>query len=157
MYKNQFSTGYQVLCKTGYCIDSHGCLSNTASYLITNDFPNYATMFYSPTEHEVITSIKYGNFDQDYSNTREIQQSLNGPPIEFYIPHSFIAEDGVGKQNEVQIVPEEIKKIRNKMQKEALNEIVKAQKEVKAKKIKIEFEETLIVRKRKRTIVLENK
>ena len=43
------------------------------------------------------------------------------------------------------------------MQKEALKEIVKAQKEVKAKRIKIEFEDTLVVRKRKRTIVIENK
>ncbi|MFH0867951.1 MAG: hypothetical protein V1831_01440, partial [Candidatus Woesearchaeota archaeon] len=88
MYHNTCTPGYEVLSKSGYNIDSHGSLSNTASYLITNDFPDYAGMFYSPTEHEVISQIKYGNFEQDYSNLREIQESLNGPPLEFYIPHS---------------------------------------------------------------------
>ena len=103
MYQNPYTPGFEVLSKSGYSIDSHGSLSNTASYLVTNDFPDYAAMFYSPTEHENITSIKYGNFSQDYSNLREIQQSLNGPPLEFYIPHSFEVADGVGKQN-VQVV-----------------------------------------------------
>ena len=83
MNQNPYTPGFEVLSKSGYSIDSHGSLSNTASYLITNDFPDYAGMFYSPTEHETISSIKYGNFSQDYSNLREIQQSLNGPPLEF--------------------------------------------------------------------------
>ena len=97
MYKNPYVPGFEVLSKSEYSIDSHGSLSNTASYLITNDFPDYAAMFYSPTEHEVFSRIKYGNFDQDYSNLREMQQSLNGPPIEFYIPHSFVAHEGSGR------------------------------------------------------------
>ncbi len=158
MYQNPYTPGSEVLSKSGYSMDSHGSLSNTAAYLITNDFPDYAAMFYSPTEHEMVNSIKYGNFEQDYSNLREIQQSLNGPPLEFYIPHSFDAGDGVGKQNEMQTVPEKMKeRFMEKLHKEAVKEIENAQKEVKGKNIKmIQVEEVLLLRKRKRTIVFEN-
>ena len=156
MYQNPYTPGFEVLSKTGYSIDSHGSLSNTANYLITNDFPDYAAMFYSPTEHEVFSKIKYGNFDQDYSNLREIQQSLNGPPIEFYIPHSFEAGDGVGKQREVEIIPDKIRdKLMEAMHKEAKKEIENAQNQVKGKRIIIEVEDVLLLRKRKRTIVFE--
>ncbi len=158
MYQNPFTPGYEVLGKSGYSIDSHGSLSNTAAYLITNDFPDYAAMFYSPTEHEMITSIKYGNFEQDYSNSREIQQSLNGPPIEFYIPSSFAAADGVGKEDESQTVPGKLKqKLMDRMRKEAIKEIENAQKQVRGKRVRIEFEDVLLLRKRKRTIIFENR
>ena len=99
MYHNPFTPGYEVLAKSGYNIDSHGSISTTAQYLITNDFPNYAAMFYSPSEHEVFSSIKYGNFAQDYSNLRDIQQSLNGNPMESYVPSSFVANEGSGRQD----------------------------------------------------------
>ena len=159
MYQNPYTLGYEVLSKSGYSIDSHGSLSNTASYLVTNDFPDYAAMFYSPTEQEAITSIKYGNFGQDYSNLREIQQSLNGPPLEFYIPRSFNVPDGVGKQNELQVIPDNLKeKMIDRLYKEAVKEIENAQKQVKGKRIKsIEFEDVLLLMKRKRTIVFESK
>ncbi len=158
MYQNPYTPGHEVLSKSSYSIDSHGSLSNTAAYLVTNDFPDYAAMFYSPTEHEMITSIKYGNFEQDYSNLREIQQSLNGPPLEFYIPHSFDAGDGVGKQSDTQIVSEKLKgKLIDRLHKEAVKEIENAQKQVKGKRIRIEFEDFLLVRKRKRTVVFEDK
>src|SRR3989344_9141467 len=157
MYHNPFTPGYEVISKSSYNIDSHGSLSNTAAYLVTNDFPNYASMFYSPTEHEMITSIKYGNFEQDYSNLREIQQSLNGPPIEFYIPESFNVADGVGRQDETKIPSENAKeKLMDKVNKEALKEIAKAQKEIKGKSLRIEYEDVLFLRRRKRIIIFED-
>ena len=156
MYQNPFTPGYEVLSKSSYSIDSHGSLNNTTAYLVTNDFPDYAGMFYRPTEHEVITQIKYGNFEQDYSNLREIQQSLNGPPIEFYIPQSFNVVDGIGKQNETQIDSKKLKeRLIDGVNKEALKEIIKAQKGIKDKSVRIEFEEVLLLRKRK--VVFENK
>jgi hypothetical protein len=158
MYQNPYTPGFEVLSKSGYSIDSHGSMSNTAAYLATNDFPDYATMFYSPTEHEMLTSIKYGNFEQDYSNLREIQQSLNGPPIEFYIPPSFVAADGIGKANIFQTVPGKLRqRLIDRMHKEAIKEIENAQKQVKGKRIRIEFEDTLLLRKRKQTVVFESK
>ena len=156
MYQNPFTPGYEVLSKSGYSINSYGSLSNTAAYLVTNDFPDYAAMFYSPTEHEMMTSIKYGNFEQDYSNLREIQESLNGHPIEFYIPSSFSIEDGIGKQNELEVVDKSKEKFIEKLHKEALKEITKAQEQVRGKRIRVEFEDVLLLRKRKRTIVFEN-
>jgi len=156
MYHNPYTPGFEVLNKSGYNIDSHGSLSNTAAYLITNDFPDYAAMFYSPTEHESITSIKYGNFEQDYSNLREIQQSLNGPPLEFYIPHSFGVPDGVGRQD-LQVVDNLKQNFMEKLHKEAKREIENAQRQIKEKRIRIEFEDVLVMRKRKMTIVFENK
>ncbi len=153
MYQNPYVPGFEVLSKTGYNIDSHGSLSNTASYLITNDFPDYAAMFYSPTEHEVFSQIKYGNFSQDYSNLRDIQQSLNGPPLEFYIPHSFIAHDGSGRQD-FQVVDMK-QRLAERLHREAKKEIENAQKQVKGRRIRVEIEDVLLLRKRKRTIVFE--
>jgi len=153
MYQNPYVPGFEVLSKTGYNTDSHGSLSNTASYLITNDFPDYAAMFYSPTEHEVFSRIKYGNFDQDYSNLREIQQSLNGPPIEFYIPHSFAAHEGSGRQD-LQVVDMR-QRFADRLHQEAKKEIESAQRQVKGRIVRIEVEDVLLLRKRKRTIVFE--
>ena len=163
MYHNPFASGHEVFSKTSYMIDSHGSLANTPQYLITNDFPNYAGMFYSPTEHEVFSQIKYGNFSQDYSNLREIQASLNWP-IEFYIPSPVSFPDGAGKQTSS--IPH-IAKFNNfqdellkKFYKEASQEIIKAQeqaKNAKISKIKIEFEETLMMRKTRKTITFEQR
>ena len=154
MYQNPYTPGFEVLSKSGYSMDQS---SSSASYLTTNDFPNYTAMFYSPTEHETLTSIKYGNFEQDYSNLREIQQSLNGPPLEFYIPHSFNVADGAGRQDEKQINTEIVKnQLMDKMHVEAMKEIENAQNQVKGKRIKsIEFEDVLLLRKR--TIIFEDK
>jgi len=155
MYQNPYTPGFEVLSKSGYSMDQG---SSSASYLTTNDFPDYTAMFYSPTEHETLTSIKYGNFEQDYSNLREIQQSLNGPPLEFYIPHSVNVADGTGRQDAKQVDAEIVNQLMDKMHIEAMKEIENAQNQVKGKRIKsIEIEEVLLLRKRKRTIVFEDK
>ncbi len=156
MYKNPFTPGYEVLSKSGYSFE-HNSLSSAASYLITNDFPDYAAMFYSPSEHEFITSIKYGNFEAGYHNLNDIRESLNGPPIDIYIPHSFIASDGSGRSDERTIIPEKIREaLAGRATKEAAEEIKKAQREISNKKIKrIEFEDILLLRKIKRTIFFE--
>jgi hypothetical protein len=151
MYQNPHTSGFEVLSKSGYSFSN----DNSASYLVTNDFPDYAAMFYSPTEHETLTSIKYGNFDQDYSNLREIQQSLNGPPLEFYIPRSSAVQDGVGRQDQGHVVPLKGKMI-SKVHEETLKEIKRAQEQVRGKRVKMEFEEVLTLR-RKRSIVFEYK
>ena len=155
MYQNPYTPGFEVLSKSGYSMD-HSSL-NTSNYLITHDFPDYAAMFYSPTEHEAITQIKYGNFEQDYSNLREMRQSLNNPQIEFYIPSSFNVADGAGRQDGNQIVPEIVRdKLIDKVHKEALNEIKKAQEQVKGRVVRVEFEDILMLR-RKRTLIFEDK
>ncbi|MBW2976728.1 hypothetical protein KY347_04750 [Candidatus Woesearchaeota archaeon] len=157
MYQNKFIPCYEVLSKSSYSI-GHGCSCSSSSRLASNDFPDYAAMFYSPTEHEVISRIKYGNFEQDYSNLREIQQSLNGPPIEFYIPHSFASADGSGRQDENHVEAKKLKQeLMKKMNREAIKEIKNAQKQVKGRRVRVEFEDVLLLRKIKKTVVFEEK
>ena len=98
MYENKYSAGYEVLSKSrGYSVGSAGDIASSATHLITNDFPEYAGMFYSPTQHEIISSIKYDRTELGYdSEAREIQESLQGMPLEFYIPSSMPVNEGVG-------------------------------------------------------------
>jgi len=172
MYQNPFTPGYEVLSKSGYNIDSHGSISNTAAYLITNDVPDYVagSMFYHPTEHEQITSIKYGNFEPGYHDLNEMRESMNGPPMEFYIPKSFSTMEGNASINIKPVESEVIKdNLMEKVNKEVLQEILKAQKQVSRKVPenqrfsaptamvkKIEVEELLFLRKIKRTIIFED-
>ncbi|MBS3102368.1 hypothetical protein J4458_02890 [Candidatus Woesearchaeota archaeon] len=161
MYHNPYSAGYEVFRKTSaYNIDSHGDLSATASYLIQNDFPNYAGMFYHPTEHEVISSIKYRQVDAGYdSGLREFQESMQGMPLEFYIPQPAGAADGVGKSLEIR---SPFKEVSEKISRGIIHEIMRAQEEAKSSQIifrDIEIEDTLILRRkiRKREIILKRK
>ncbi len=160
MYQNPHSAGYEVFSKTAvYGADSHGDLNATASYLITNDFPDYAGMFYHPTEHEVISSIKYGQIDLGYdSGLREFQESLQGMPFEFYIPQSISVADGVGKSENSIELKNPFKEISEKMNKGIINEIMKAQDEVRGKGLilrEFQVEDTLVLRRKimKREIV----
>ena len=157
MYRNRFTPGYEVLSKSGYSFE-HNSLSSAASYLATNDFPDYAAMFYSPSQHELVTSIKYGNFEAGYHNLNDVRESLNTMPMDFYIPSQFIAADGAGRNDEKTIVPEKLKNgLIGMANREALEEIKNAQNKASGRKIKkIEFEDILLLRKIKRTIFFED-
>ena len=152
MYHNPYTPGYEVLSKSGYIIDSHGSLSNTPNYLITNDFPDYAAMFYSPTHHEVMTSVRYGNFEAGYDNLHEIRESLINPQTDLYIPSPFFAMEGAGRQDKAEFSLRIKDKLMDKVNKEIFDEIKKVQKG-SAKIRKIEFEDVLLFRRIKRTIV----
>jgi len=151
MYSNQFASGYEVMRKSSsYNIGSHGDLSATATHLITNDFPSYAGMFYHPSEHEVISSIKYKQENPGYDlGLREIQESMQGKPLEFYIPQSISAADGIGKGN-IEIV-NPFREVSDKINKGIIHEIQKAQDQVRGRTLvykELEIEETLILRRR---------
>jgi len=158
MYRNTFTPGYEVLSKSGYVFD-HNSLSSAASYLVTNDFPDYAAMFYSPSDHEVMSSIKYGNFEAGYHNLNDIRESLNGLPMEFYVPSSFAVSDGVGRNDEKAVVAAKPRDILfEKSSRENLEEIRDAQREISSRRIrKVEFEDILILRKIRRTIFFDEK
>ena len=164
MYHNPYSAGYEVLRKTSsYNAGSHGDLSATASHLITNDVPDYAGMFYHPTEHEVVSSIRYRQINAEYdSGLREFQESLQGMPFEFYIPQPISVADGIGKSNSFMEIKNPFKEISEKMSKGIINEIMKAQEEVKGRHLvlrDIEIEDILVLRRRirKREIVFKGK
>ena len=164
MYHNPYALGYEVLSKSGYFVGSQS--ASAPSYHFTNDFPDYAVMFYSPTNHEVMTSIRYGNFEPGYDNLSEIRESLIAP-MEFYMPSASFAFDGVGKQNNSKLVPSMVKdKLMAKVNKEIFDEIKKAQKQAGSKlheqesprRIrKIEVEDILLLRRIRKTIIFEEK
>ena len=166
MYHNPFAAGYEVLAKSGYNIDSHGSLSNTASYLVTNDFPDYAAMFYSPSQHETRTSIKYGNFEQGYDhNLQEVRESMNSDH-DLYVPNFHLSSDGVGRQDVRDVSTIETgEKLMDKVNREVLQEIAKAQQEavgnkpnIKAGSVKrVVFEDMLLMRRIRRISFFEEK
>ena len=155
MYENPHSAGYEVMSKSrGYSLGSAGDISSSATYLVTNDFPEYAGMFYSPTEHETISAIKYSKMELGYdSESRQIHESLQGIPLEFYIPQSAPMPEGA---------PSQIKPLMNitrKTNKTVIDEIEEAQKKIMGKEIVMrEVEEIVLLRKTKRReIILRDK
>ncbi len=162
MYTNPFSSGYEVLRKTSSYSIACGDLSASATHLINNDFPEYAGMFYQPSEHEVISSIRYKQVDPGYdSNLREIQESMQGRPMEFYIPQSISVPDGVGKEKSVKIM-NPFKEVSEKLSRGIISEIERAQQQVRSKQLifrEVQIEDTLILKRkiRKREVVLRYK
>ena len=155
MYENPHTAGYEVMSKSrGYSLGSAGDISSSATYLVTNDFPEYAGMFYSPTEHETISSIKYSKMELAYdAESRQIHESLQGTPLEFYIPQPVSMPEGA---------PPQIKPLMNitrKTNKKIIDEIEEAQKKIMGKEIVMrEVEEVVFLRKtKKREIVLRDK
>lgn len=152
---NQYTPGAEVLAKTGFNIESHGSVASTAPYLFNNDVPDYATMFYHPTEHEMFSSIKYGNFEMAYDNLKDMREDLIGPPMEFYVPQETTMSGNFGKQDTSDVTEILKDKLLTALHKEATDEIEKAQQQIKSRRITVEVEDTLIVRKRKKKLILQ--
>lgn len=155
MYENPHSAGYEVMSKSrGYSLGSAGDISSSATYLVTNDFPEYAGMFYSLTEHEVISAIKYSKIELAYdSESRQIHESLQGMPLEFYIPHSAPMPEGAPPKIN------SLMDITRKTNRNIIDEIEEAQKKIMGKEIVMrEVEEVVLLRKTKRReIILRDK
>jgi hypothetical protein len=151
-YGSSYSPGFEIISKSNYTFDS----SSNQGHANGNEIPQYASMFYSPTEHEIFSQIKYGNFEQDYSNIREIQRSLNGPDLEFYVPGPVNYPDGVGRQiDQIDNLGEIMKNPIVASQEEARKEIEQAQSRVISRRITIEEEEVLIFKKKRRISIDE--
>lgn len=156
MYCNKCSVGYHILeSARGYSIGSAGSIETNATYLITNDFPEYAGMFYSPTEHESINSLRYNHTNLGYDpEVKNVKQMLDGAPLEFYIPKSFQSPEGIGRQDQKDAVKLSPKKV-NPM---IVNEIEKARKEILSKEIVYrEVEEVVMLRRKSREIIFREK
>jgi len=160
-HENPYALGNIALgCNCSYSVESHGCASATYESTANADLPSYAHGFYSQTEHEALSEIKYKRTEIGYDDSlREIQKAIDGAPIEAYVPRSFAVDDSgsaVPKTGEA-IEPVVIKNPDQKI----VDEILKAQKDVAGKEIvlrDIEIEEIIIKRRfRKREITLKEK
>jgi len=131
-----------------YSVESHGCPSASYESLSNADLPSYAHGFYSQTEHEAVSDLKYNRTELGYdANLREIKRAMDGAPIEAYIPRSSVVEDSGSAVPKTGVEPIVIK---NPNQ-EIVNEIIKAQKEVAGREIvlrEMEVEEIIIKRRR---------
>jgi lauroyl/myristoyl acyltransferase len=158
-WQNPYALGNEAL--GNYNPGSHGSASATYESMTNADLPSYAHGFYSQTEHEALSEIKYSRTEIGYDNNlREIKRALDGAPLEAYTPHSHFVDDSgsaIPKTGEV-IEPIIIKRPDKKI----VDEILKAQREVTGKEIilkETEIDEIVIKRKRvkKREIRLEDK
>ncbi|MFH1642695.1 MAG: hypothetical protein ABIC04_07415 [Nanoarchaeota archaeon] len=157
-YENPHAAGTQALRSLDYSISSHGDLSAHYDSLINADVPSYAGRFYSPTEHEQISDLKYKKIEVGYDQKlKEITKALDGMPIEAYIPQT--AENADTGSSSPTIRPKDI--IITNPHKDVIAEIVKAQREAAGREIMLKelyFEETIIKRKfRSREIVIKEK
>lgn len=150
-WRNPYALGN--CCGDGcYSLDRHGCASATHESLANSDLPSYAHGFYSSSQHEMLSELKYSRTEIGYDRgLREMKEAVDGAPIEAYTPRSVVVEDSgsaVPKTGEV-IEPIVIKK----PNKQIVNEILKAQKEVAGREIilrEMEVEEIIIKRRRVR-------
>lgn len=159
-WRNPYALGNEALgCDGCYSIGSHGCASATYESIVNADLPSYAHGFYSPTEHEALSEIRYNRTEIGYDdNLREIKRALEGAPLEAYVPSGHFADDSgsaVPKTGEV-VEPIIIKEPDQRV----IDEILKAQKEVTGREIvlrEMEVEEIIIKRRRirKREIKLK--
>ncbi|MBU0615578.1 MAG: hypothetical protein KJ601_05785 [Nanoarchaeota archaeon] len=131
-----------------YNLNSHGDIGATYNSMVNADLPSYAHGFYSPSEHEQISDIRYNKIEVGYDeNLKEIQAAMAGPPLTAYIPRHIESQDNgsaVPAVREADIV------IKNP-QRTIVDEIMKAQAELK--EIRIEEVEEIIIR-RKRSVML---
>lgn len=150
-YKNPYALGN--CCGDGcYSVDSHGSPSATYESMTNADLPRYAHGFYSPTQHEAMSEIKYSRTEIGYDKSlREIKRAIDGIPLEAYVPQSSHGDDSgsaIPKTGEA-IEPIVIKNPNKRI----VEEIIKAQKEVAGRELllrEIEIEEIIIMRRRMR-------
>jgi len=149
-WRNPYAIGNSCM-GCSYSVESHGCPSATYESIANADLPSYAHGFYSPTEHEAMSELKYSRTEIGYdSNLREIKRALDGAPMEAYTPRSLVTEDSGSAIPKTEAIEPVV--IKNP-DKEIINEILKAQKEVLGKDIvlrEIEVEEIIIKRRRVR-------
>jgi len=161
MYQNPFAAGFEVISKSqSYSVGSAGDIAATASHLATNNVPEYAAMFYQPSENEVFSSLRYKTDNPEYdSGLRDVQESLQGKPFEFYIPQSIMVPDGVGASTSEIIEKSPAAQIR-KIGNTIIDEIERAQKKVISEVLvlrELEFEESITIHRRikKRELILK--
>ena len=149
-----YSMGEQILAE--YNISAHGDSSATYESMSNADLPSYAHGFYSPTEHENFSELAYQRTEINYDkNLKEIQEAINGPPLEAYIPRHIQQDDGSSSSPAKKVIEPIVIK---DPEKEIINEILKAQQSVRLNLEETEVEEIIIKRRlRKRKLTIESR
>ncbi len=159
--ENPYALGNVALgCNCEYNIESHGSASATYDSMTNADIPAYAHGFYSQSEFEAVSELRYSRTEIGYDNSlREMKRALDGVPLEMYTPSSgFVEDSGSGIPKTGVIEPIVIKD----PDKKVVDEILKAQKEVTGQEIvlrQVEVEEIVIKQRRirKREVKIKDK
>ena len=156
-YENPYSAGYEVLYSTSsYSVNSHGDLGAHYDSMSNADLPSYAHGFYSSTEHEQMSELKYNRIEIGYDKgLRDIKESVDGIPLLAYIPKFIESSDSGSASTKVNDI------VIKKPEKTIVDEILKAQAEILGRPVtELQLEETEIeeiiikrkIRKRKLSI-----
>lgn len=92
MAYNPFTPGYETLVKTAFTAESHGSIETTPLFLSQGNIPDYATMFYHPSDQEVFASFKYRQHGTDYEPSIGMRDSIYDDATIEMTPHP----DGAG-------------------------------------------------------------
>jgi len=149
-YENPHGSGYEVSHATAvYNVDSHGDLGAHYNSISNSDLPNYAHGFYSPTEHEQMSELKYSRIEIGYDKgLRNFKEAVDGIPLIAYIPQLVESSDSGSASPRDLVIKKPSRTI--------VDEIMKAQAEIigqKATELRLEeteIEEIIIKRRFKR-------
>ena len=145
-------------CTAEYNVDSHGDIGAFYNSITNADLPKYTMMFYRPSQHEMLSDLKYSKLLLDYDgDAKNMVDAVHGPPIEAYLPHTVVLPEGGGTNSSVVMVRDaEVMPKRT-----IVDEILKAQAELFSKKIpepgeflmrQVDFEEEIHIKRRVRTL-----
>ena len=132
------NTGADILIATGtiheesmaYNINSHGDAVSTYESMVNADLPSYTGRFYSPTEHEQFSDIRYSKLEVGYDKgLRSLHEAVQGLPLEFYIPLAIESADNGSASPAAAIPVEVIKPEPLKIPKAHLDEIERSMRE----------------------------
>lgn len=135
-----------------YTLSGSGDAQARADYSVKSIVPGYASMFYSLTEHELLSEIKYDKTTADYDRqNKAIIESIRGPPLDLYIPNlASIPDFGSASPKTGQAQESKKTNLIEIPDKDIIAEIINSQKEVTGKEIvlqDIELEEMMVKRK----------
>ena len=151
-WQNPYALGNEALgCNCSYNCGSHGSASASYESIVNADLPSYAHGFYSQTQFEALSELKYSKTEIGYDkDLMEIKRAIDGAPLEDYVPsgHSGVDDSGsaIPKTGEA-IEPIVIKQPNQKI----VEEILKAQQAVTGREFLLretEIEEIIIKRRR---------
>ncbi len=105
-YKNTHSLAFEVeqALAGNYNVHSHGDIGAFYDSVMNADMPGYTAMVYHSSQHEMFSEFKYDKIEIQYdAGLKNTRDAVHGPPMEAYIPPSFVVPDGTGKSTSVEV------------------------------------------------------
>ena len=109
-----------------YNITSHGDIGAHYMSIANADLPQYTARFYRPTQHELLSDVRYDKTELGYdAGARDMRDAIKGPPMESYIPQSSFLPVPAGNSGTIIV-----RNAERLPEKSVVDEILRAQAEV---------------------------